>query len=83
MRTLVTQQNDRLRGCPEIVDCAFGEHWFQVRYLNGAGYEFTTNSIGFEHMGRLKALAGDGEALARYIEQHCRTRFTRLLPASE
>ena len=83
MRTLVTQENNRLRVRPEIAACAFGEHWFQVRYANGSGYEYTTNSIGFEHMARLKTLAEDTEALAHYLDQNCRTRFTRLLTTSE
>lgn len=62
-----------------VVDFKFGEHWMRVRFADGRGYEYTTNSVGEKHLAEMKRLALKGVGLSAYIADNCRTRFTRCL----
>ena len=79
MSEMVMNQCENRRESVGVVSVTFGEHWLHIRFTDGSGYEYTSNSVGLLHMANLKRLARESDALVDYIARHCRSHFSRLL----
>ena len=62
-----------------IISFEIGKSQINIQFADGSIYRYTDASCGAENIAQMKQLAGTGEGLTTFINQHVRKDFAEKL----